>query len=218
MGDFENYVIDGVKLDRVTSVLGIINKPALVYWYGQNGTRKCREILKSSAAFGTDLHAYIEYYLKTGLDPEIPIETPKDEDKKKLFYKYKDWATQNGVVCVEAELRVHSLRWGYAGTLDSLVRCNGKLEIHDYKTSKSFYETYQLQLMAYLVAMKEMGLYVNEPVGRRVIRLGRDDGEIETVAFEDAAGDYKAWLSALRLYRWNKKASEALKNRAAKAA
>lgn len=213
MADFEKYEVAGQQLDRVTSVLGIINKPALIGWYGKNGTRKCREILKSSAEFGTQLHEYIEYYNKTGMVPDM-----EDDRHALLFDKYKKWATENNLVCVESELRVHSLRWGYAGTLDSLARVNGKLEILDYKTSKDFYETYQLQLMAYLVAMKEMGLYVNEPVGRRVIRLGRDDGEIETVSFDDAAGDYKAWLSTLRLYRWNKKAKEALTNRAAKAA
>lgn len=213
MANFEKYIVDGRELDRVTSVLGVINKPALMYWYGKNGTKKCQEVLKSSALFGTQLHEYIELYNKTGFTPEMT-----DERHVCLFDKYRKWATENDLVCVESELRVHSLKWGYAGTLDSLARVNGKLEILDYKTSKDFFETYQLQLMAYLVAVREMGLYVNEPIGRRVIRLGRDDGEIETVSFDDAEGDYKAWLSALRLYRWNKKAKDALTNRAAKAA
>lgn len=213
MANFENYVIDGQKLDRVTSVLGIINKPALIGWYGKHGTKECSRILKESAAFGTALHEFIECYNKTGMDPEIT-----DSRHQKLFNKYKTWATENKLECVESELQVHSLKWGYAGTLDSLARVNGKLEILDYKTSKDFYETYQLQLMAYRVAVHEMGLFVNEHIGRRVIRLGREDEEIETVAFEDDVGDYKAWLSALRLYRWNKKAKEFLTNRAAKAA
>lgn len=214
MANFEKYEVLGRKLDRVTSILGVINKPALVGWYGKYGTPHCKKVLSESAEFGTQLHAYIEHYNRQGRDPpDMP-----NTRHQTLFAKYKAWAIDNNVECLDYELQVHSMKWGYAGTLDSLVRVNGKLEIHDYKTSKDMYETYQLQLMAYVIAMKEMGLWVNEHVGRRVIRLGRENNDMDVCEFTDDKADYKAWISAIRLYRWNKATKEFLTNRSKQAA
>lgn len=203
MADFEKYEKEGVKYDRVTSILGIMAKPALQYWFGKHGTAFCQKKLKDTAEFGTDVHLMVEAWCKGQL-----VEPREDTRKNKLFEKFVRWAEINEFECVESEITVYCDEFRYAGTMDLLCRVNGELFIADIKTAKDFYETFPLQLAAYQYALD-----YPEPVGRMAIRLGREDGKLETKKYEDHAGDLEGFKNAVGLYRWKQRYTKANKKK-----
>jgi len=62
------YAINGVKYDRVTSALGIINKPALIPWAKKLALGKVREVLLDPVV--ADELAMISAYVGEGQNPE----------------------------------------------------------------------------------------------------------------------------------------------------
>ena len=67
------YIIEGYKFPRVTSIIKVINKPALLRWYGTLGTAKAEEYTNERADFGTQLHKNIESLVQLE-DSEIDVD------------------------------------------------------------------------------------------------------------------------------------------------
>jgi len=212
-----------VKIPSVTSVLGILNKPALIPWavketveilkgaiqpdtaypsvyleeVYQHAKRAHREIKKEAADVGTEAHRLIEAYFK-GENPVLPAEgTPV----RNCFDSALKWVNANGVSFVEHERLVYSRRHRFAGRLDGRALVNGYSAIIDWKSSKNFHPEYVLQTAAYQYAYEEE---TNDRIQRRyIIRLGKLDGAFEVLerTRTDYIEDRAAFLGALALHK-----------------
>lgn len=144
------YTIDGVWYPRVTKIVSIKAKPALLYFYAEAvNYQEGRAFTQKSAEEGTLVHNTIEDLL-LGKKPEIdPFIKPAID----AFLKF--WGEKNIQVTPElVEKRAISFDHRYAGTVDAIALIDGKLGVLDIKTSQAIYRDYNLQTAAYMEALK----------------------------------------------------------------
>ena len=223
------YRIDGVRYQRVTTPLGVIEKPGLVPWAQELGMsaydsalldkvgspvtaelvseiRAVAEVrVKRRESAGADLgtltHGYVDRLINEGpaVREEVPPELLPAVDGALA------WLEDYGIEVIATERTVWSEEDGIAGTFDVLGRDQtGRLVIADWKRAKGIYWEHELQLGAYAE-------YLHESTGHRadvgyVVRLPqepvRDGGPAYGVkVIEDLETLYVDYLSAVRLYR-----------------
>ena len=218
------YSVNGERVLGVTSIIGVIGKPALMYWaaemaskmwYGaiQAGNtydevqlkqlfedaKKAHTQAKTLAAdIGTLIHNWVEKYAKAKITNTPTPELPKNEQMLKAVQAFLQWEKENKVKFLVSERRLYSKKYNYAGTLDLMIFSNGKNEIVDIKTSSGIYPEMAYQTAAYQQAVKEeFPKYKFGP--RWIVRIGKD-GELETRQLDSQPKDFGAFLGALAIY------------------
>lgn len=183
------YRWDGKIVNSVTSILGILNKPALVHWAANmavdhllafpddyEGARKAHTTKKEDAAdIGKIVHNYAEKIL-TGKSVKLP-EDPKARRGATAFEK---WAKEHKLEPFDLERRIMSLEHNYAGTTDYWGKVNGRLAILDFKTSAGMYPEFWLQTAGYEHAIVEElygGRGDKVSIERWLIHLDKKTGE-----------------------------------------
>lgn len=191
------YDVDGVIYPGVTSVLGVLNKPALLAWYGRYGTAECVRMRDEAAAHGTRVHAGAEALANgTPLDQLDPALRPWLEP-------LDAWLNANVNRVILAEPRVASRQHRVAGSIDLVAELlDGQTAILDLKTGSQIPETTQLQVVAYgrLLAEQE-GIVATRHLAVHLPR--KAPGALEVVEYP-AADEPDAWrlfLCALLLHR-----------------
>ena len=199
------YWLDEKPYVSVTTVLKVLDKPAIRYWFGKevylamvvNPTLTEGEALaapyKTSGKAqerGKTVHSIVEAYKTTGAKIEgIP---EAFVGYAKAFYS---WAADNNVKVLESEKTVVSQKHMFAGTLDLLVHTGQKRLLVDIKTGKDIYPEAALQLSAYRQALQEN----NEPVDAMGVVLLREDG---TYKFEEQTPVFEIFLSVKHIWEW----------------
>jgi len=170
--------IDGVPLCRVTEICNLV-KPvdplitaAIKVTLEKGNAEAWDEYTKQAMQDGTDVHAALENAVKN-----VPNEDKRDIVEKCLsgFQKWMD-DFKVTVEYSEVELTHHYLC--YTGTCDLVCMIDGKRYIADFKTSKSIYDGYDMQVAAYACAWDY--LHGDKKIdGIGVLRLDKDTGEYE---------------------------------------
>ena len=214
-----SYFMDGKKMTGVTTVLGVLAKPALISWAAKMATeyitehceiepehgrylvsaddleqaKKAHASKKDKAAdIGTLVHGAVEQWIKNGTIPAL------NEDGMKMFNHFLKWA--EGKKFLASEQRVYSTVHFYAGTFDFLVEIDGKKYIGDLKTSNGIYgREYFAQTAGYRIAIEEMGI-LDDLHGSVIVRCGKK-GDFEEQYSYDYETDKEMFLSCLKLYR-----------------
>ena len=205
--DSRHYLIDGERVVRVSTVLSVISKPGLMFWYGKWGMQECRRQSQVATDFGTRFHKCMELHAQGSLlpwdiDPDI---APHVDSARR-------WFDRHVAEVVAIERRVHSRRHGFAGTADLIARLRDVEGVPedvpvacDWKTSKDIAWEYGLQLSAYLEASREEG----HPIGddRVVLWAPREPEDRPLGSFEarvlprdEHAEDWAAFLHARGLW------------------
>lgn len=145
------YTIDDVWYPRVTKIVSIKAKPALLRYYAEAADFKTAQAVTiKSAEEGTMIHEAVEGLL-LGKNQEIPEQIKPAVDAFKGF-----WEKNNIQVTPElVERRVVHYDYRYAGTVDALALIGGKFGVLDIKTSQAIYRDYNLQTSAYMDALKD---------------------------------------------------------------
>lgn len=162
--DRAGYKIDGIWYPRVTSILSIKSKPALLRYYGGMRSFKAADDVKeASAREGTLVHEAVEAIAR-GEHPEI------DPNARPSVDAYLEFARNNDIEPLLVEERIVSREHRYAGTIDMLARVNGVVGVLDIKTGKRIYRDYGLQTAAYMQALRENPAHPT-PLTSWVLRL-----------------------------------------------
>lgn len=182
MGNKRYYEDNGKRYPRCTSIVGQLDKSGpLTYWaagcaadyiaenlpFGEesmdtfypqaikvinNARKEFRSISDKAMNIGSEVHAVVEHYLKTG-------EEPKDPPKQVLagFIAFLEWEEKHLIEIYGTEETVYAERW--AGTYDLNARLwfpelGEDNYTTDFKTSKKpkpkkGYEEWPIQLSAY---------------------------------------------------------------------
>lgn len=210
----------GLKVPGVTTVLGILNKPALLDWAAKEerkGVMECllnKKILPekhfyttlrdTAASIGTICHFMCECHLK-GLEADLSEFEPSQVSQAENGYiKFLDFWDKSGFNVLTTEQALVHEGLGFGGTID--IVCNdkdGRLVLLDLKTSKAIYPEYWSQVAAY----REMWDFNNQnKIARNIIiRIGKDEAnDLEVIENNELASHYKLFLGALMCYKAQK--------------
>jgi len=167
---------DGIKVPGVTTVLGILAKPALVPWANKLGLQgiEVGKYVDSLADVGTLCHTIVECHLK-GQDVDYSDYTPNQREMAEIAAaKFFNWEKENDFKMIESELQLVSENHMFGGTCDIYGILNGKKTLIDIKTSKACYPEHFTQVAAYKILLQESGRKVEDA---KILRIGREESE-----------------------------------------
>ena len=151
---------EDLKLWSITTIIGVLDKPALIYWAAEETAKAAvnqAEYLSSrveregeetvikdlrdarfkrpkgqrtAADLGTAVHEALEEYALTGVRPTV------DAEVQPFLERFDEWAQKWSPEYQAAELTVYSPTYGYSGTADGIMKIDGMTVNFDYKTSK----------------------------------------------------------------------------------
>lgn len=115
---------------------------------------KYRDTSKEALDNGSIVHGLIEDYIKFGIDKTAKREY--NEQITSAFLAFLTWEKDNNVKWLESEIMVYSNNIYVAGRLDAVCMYQDKKYVVDFKSSKGFYDGYDLQVAAYSYLYNDM--------------------------------------------------------------
>lgn len=196
---------DGTIVPGVTTVLGIINKPALVKWANNLGLQgiDSSKYVDETARIGTLAHEMVQEHLG-GPKWDRYAYTPEQIDlAENAVLSFFEWERQNvtsfKTVFIEEQFVSEKSRFG--GTIDFYGELNGQMWLVDFKTCKALYPEHTYQTAAYRALLLERGYRVD---GVRILRIGRSEDEgfdDHIIGREEIEDAYRVFDCALKLYQ-----------------
>lgn len=191
------YELNGIEYPSVTTITGILDKPALVQWAANcavdyvagnldrlksdnvhegeavlSEARSAHRTVKDEAAGnGTKVHKAIELYIN-GQDYSELLD---NEQTRTAFDAFLSWESKNHVIWIKTECQVFSIKHGYAGRFDAIAMVNGYRYLIDFKTSKGIWNEMKYQLCAYRQAHNETESEKIENIA--ILHLDKETGE-----------------------------------------
>lgn len=165
-------------------------------------------VVKGACKYGSDSHLTIETRLTTGEIVPIPEQDyasaqvmMQSIDK---FFKDFGITKEDTFAC---EQFIYSTIYGYAGTIDYIMKKNGFLHILDWKTSSHISHKYPLQIAAYIMALEERlkEWNINEKIaGATIVKFDKKVPGYELFCFtrEEAERYFTLFLNCLNLYNY----------------
>lgn len=217
------YLIDGKPATGVTTIIGVLAKPALIGWaarmavefmekaitsgeYDLTDKAVLGDLLKEAenahrkkkevaGEHGTDTHALVEEWIRGALGGHVLV-----DEKFLQIAPFIKWTEENVDHFLFAERQMYDETLFIGGTADfAYIGKDGKKYIADFKTSSGIYGIdYWLQVSAYRMLAEGEG---DEPYdGAVVVRLGKD-GSFEVQQLNEYVLYKEAFLACLTLYR-----------------
>ncbi len=213
----------GTLLPGVTTILGVLNKPALVPWANNLGLQgiNVREYVDALALIGTIGHEMIcchnrgINFVSNGYPDELI------DKAENCYLSYLAWEKQHKVEPLLCEAALVSEVYGFGGTLDMFAKVDGVPTIVDYKTGKAIYPEHVYQVAAYKQLIIENIGWVTEnsgvkfpefnlPQAVRILQIGRDETEgFSEKVVKDTAREWELFAHCLAIYQLQKKAKAA---------
>jgi len=167
---------DGTLVPGVTTILGILAKPALIRWANKMGLEgiDTTKYVDAAARVGTLTHYMVECDLR-GVEPDLGDYTPNEIDRAdNAFIKYLDYRDEHALAPAIIEKPLVSEKYRYGGTIDFYGLEDDVPTLLDFKTGKAIYSEMLIQAVAYRQLVLEQGY----PVKRlRILRIGRSEDE-----------------------------------------
>jgi len=154
----------GVEIPSATTILKILNKPALVKWANYLGFKRQNvdDVLEETSKLGSLIHLLIEGIISKKYILFIPIDNIDRATVFKYLNNFFTWFNNNDIEPIFQEKEFVSELFG--GTVDFYGKVNGKYTIVDFKTSKQIRLTMFIQLALYTILLELRG-YTVEQVG-----------------------------------------------------
>lgn len=195
------YNKEGVEVPSATTIISILNKPALVKWANIMGFKRTRteDILSRAAEIGTLMHDCLEKFFK-GEKFSLPEKHFNYKDILLIrldgFFGWKEKQSNVKAILLEEELVTDT----FGGTMDFYGELNSENIILDFKTSSNVYSSMFLQLAAYTIIMEERGyqvdavgiLHITEK-GTKLHRKSREELEKYVVAYKALVIMFTTW-------------------------
>lgn len=209
----------------VTTVLGMIAKPALIPWAAKEASNKIKAYLKKHAVnrsltgdeidklveegrtahvdrvtkaadLGTRAHKAIDDIIE-GRKPVIT------DDIKPPVEAFKNFVKENKLEIIKGDTKIASIQNRFGGSLDALGWKDGRFIIVDFKTSNGCYKEYAFQVAAYSKAFSETyGLdYLPEAL---ILRVGKEKAEFEYKNVRKIGECFSQFLAAKTLWEGSK--------------
>ena len=190
---------DGESVPGVTTVTGLLAKPSLVRWANKLGLQgiDAGAYTERTARVGSLAHAMISAAL-LGEDFAAPDAAPEElEQARRSLAQFLAWREGHSLRPVHCESAFVSERLRYGGTVDCYCVLDGEPVLLDFKTGRSIYPEYFVQLAAYAQLLREQGFPVRE---LRVLRLGGEGEDWEEKSVREPEKWFSVFESLLRIY------------------
>ncbi len=196
---------EGKRLPGVTTIIGVMNKPALIKWANNLGLKgiDSYKYVDTLADIGILGHAMIHHEL----GGEVPDTKSYSQDQIKLaenvFLKFLEWEKNINFEIIGSEMQIISEKYQFGGTADLIIKINDILTLLDIKTSKAVYKDQFTQVAGYGIALKENGYNIRD---YRILRIGRneDEGGVDYISIPNIELHEKRFLICRELYEINK--------------
>ncbi len=196
---------DGVRIPGTTTIIGVMDKPALVPWANGLGLQgiEVGKYVDALAEIGSLAHLIIEKYLKKetmNYDDYSPNTVKAAENAVLKFFHWLE--SKKDFEVIGSEMVLISEKYQYGGTIDLYCFVDGKYTLIDLKTCKACYGEHYTQVSAYRNLLLENGHPVDDC---RVLRIGRDDSEgFDDYSVPKIDTHFKRFLICKELYEVNK--------------
>lgn len=223
------YLLDDAELDSVSSIVGTLDKPALLYWYEDQSARGAVQAERMGELAEVPEEDYVERIKSLGLGASaardegadrgnaihtafhtlaVDGKVPNPADFPGIARPWvqgsmRAWLAMDPKVIVSEEIVCHpDLRYG--GRPDLLAEIDGKATLIDYKTGKGrVFDSAHFQTRLYAMALQRCGVEVE-----RILIVGIDDeGGFQLVECEATEDDARALL---HLYRARKRVNSGM--------
>lgn len=222
------YLLDGKKMTGVTTVLGMIAKPALIPWaagmtaeyikekaeYIKVGRRNVYQVdnelldeakkahtrrKEARGLAGGDTHGQLEDIIKEAIEfSDGFIQRPLMETPPQIT-QFIDWAIENKAQFLVSEQVMYHPDWFVGGTADFVCIVKNQKLVGDFKTQKKIWDRVPFfQMAAYRGMLEKMG--EKHFAGSLIIHLP-EEGELEAHFSYDYESDLEGFLAALKLHR-----------------
>ena len=201
------YTIDGVRVPGVTTITGVLNKPALVGWANRMGLDgiDTRNYVDNRARMGTLAHEMVEAYLQ-GREVDLSEESPATvEAAENAMLSFHEWAKGHEYRVIDIEMKMVSPSWRVGGTCDIYWTLDGVPTLTDLKTGNGIYPDHKCQTMAYASIMRENGLDVQRV---SILNIPREADEVfgyEVIQPAEEPVYREVFEHALSIYQLKKK-------------
>ena len=199
------YSRDGSLLPGVTTILGILNKPALLSWSNKLGLAgiEVGKYVDILALVGTTAHEMILAHLKNEkFDPDgLPADIVDRAENALL--SYFEWEKNHKIKPIYCEKAFVSEQLGFGGTIDFYGEIDGIVTLKDFKTSKAIYDEHLYQVAAYKILLVENDCKV-DAVG--ILQIGRAENEgFSEKVITDCSKEFEIFRCCLEIYKLKKK-------------
>jgi hypothetical protein len=217
-----------VKPPSVTTVLGILNKPAIIPWavnktadFIHDGfkdltagnsfsidavfklieqSRRASEAAREEAAeIGTDAHDFLAAYLR-GMSSGVCPQMPEDGPVRNCINAALDWITQHDVRPTIIEYPLYSRKFQITGRPDFIGLIDGEFSVLDFKSTKCLWPEVPLQMAPYAKMYDEE--YGQLPTVRWGLRMDKISGEFEDKKYlpADLDVDFDTFMCCFKIY------------------
>jgi len=196
---------DGKRVPSVTTILNVLNKPALMHWAWQMGCegKDYKKERDAKADIGTGIHNYILSHHKGEKADLSDYNSGEISQIENGFLKYLAWEKEHPideVVTVEEPMVSQIFKFG--GTADLIAKSNGSVILVDYKSGKAIYPEMAYQLAAYIKLAEGLGYKIDNA---RILRVGRDETEgFEEKVYTSLDKQWKLFQHCLEIYNLQK--------------
>jgi hypothetical protein len=196
---------DGGIVPGVTTVLGVMDKPALKLWANRLGLQgiDVTKYTDSLADIGTITHEYALCYFNKATPDFSDYPPTLVAAAQPCIAKFHAWLNKHKVEPKWTEKEMVSEEHRFGGCFDFYGKIDGVWTIADFKTAKAVYDEHWYQLAAYGGMLIEYGNPVDQAM---VVQIGRseDEGFSDPVK-TDLANGWKIFLHCLAIYNLKKK-------------
>jgi len=166
----------GTRFPGVTTIVGILDKPALIKWANRIGLEgiEVGKYVDDKADIGTLAHAMITNRLKGEDTDTSDYSANQISQSENAVLSYFEWEKSHKIEPILIEEPLVSEEFGFGGTADIYAEIDGKLELIDLKTGNGIWPEHFIQTAAYAHLLEENG----HPVDRiRILNIPRAETE-----------------------------------------
>lgn len=199
----------GAIVPGVTTVIGLLAKPALVPWAWRLGMQgeDMNKVRDMAADIGTATHYMAECMLK-GKEPDFQHFTPYVvAAATKMMPALRSYLAANPAYTIASEENLVSEKWQYGGCVDWVCKpqATGLVTLRDIKTSKGIYAEYLIQMAAYEQAWNEN--HSHAPIeAKEAIHLDKETGMLTVYPFGDLSTEFEIFKHLRAVYVLQKRA------------
>ena len=182
----------GKRLPGVTTITGVLDKPALKAWANRIGLEgiDMKSYVDKRAEMGTCAHDMIEAHLNGSEFDKTEWAPVVIDQAENSFLSFLNGVGKDKYEVIATEQQMISERMQIGGTCDIIWIFNGVLTLTDLKTGKGIYPEMFCQAVAYAEIAKENGHAIDRVSILNVPRAEDEEYRHEFIKPED----YKTYL------------------------
>lgn len=168
--------LDGTRVPGVTTIIGVMDKPALLEWANRIGLEgiEMRRYVDDKADIGTLAHDMVICHLTEQKIDTKDYSLNQISQAENACLSFFEWAKNKKIQIIKAEKPLVSEFYGYGGQFDIFAEVDGKLELIDLKSGSGIYPEHITQVAAYKLLMNENGF---RPEQVRILNIPRTPNE-----------------------------------------